>query len=117
MIPQQVKEQSDRVFDEFQQAARGLFEVTISGQLEREGGFYGWGFLKPSKRMAQSLAADREILLIVTTFRDQQARTIKVASELIASSDGRLETSIVVIVHGDMGGNAKLQSWGREKGI
>jgi hypothetical protein len=117
MVAPQIKEESDAAFDGFRKAAAGLFEITISGQIEKEGGFYSWAYLKTSKRMAQALAADREILLLVTTFRDQQARTIKVASELIEASGGRLETSIVVILHADAGGNAKLQSWGREKGI
>ena len=117
MSSESIKKLTQQVFDGFLKASKGLFQLTISGVIEREGGFYDWGYLKLSKRLAQVFAADREVLLLISTFNDQQSRTVKVAKELIDSSDGRLEATLAIIVHQDPGGNLKLQSWGREQGI
>lgn len=105
------------MFDGFVSASRNLLQLTSSGHIESEGGRYEWAYLKPSKALGQVLAADREVLLLVTSFREQQARTMRMASKMIESSRGRLESTLAIIVHSDSGGNLKLQSWGREQGI
>ena len=52
-----------------------------------------------------------------TSFEEQQQRTIRTAKDVIEASNGRLESSIVIIVHLDPDGNPKLKRWGRNLGL
>jgi len=83
----------------------------------REKGQYGFLYGRPIRRLASALSVDREVLILFSTFENQQQRTVKVAKELIADSQGRLEKTICIIVHSDQEGNAKLPKWGRNVGL
>src|SRR6266567_1845430 len=95
--------------------------VTFASQIPqfttRDKGIYAYLLARPLRRLASALSVDREILVLFSTFEDQQQRTVKVARELIAESDGRLEPTLAIIVHKDPDGNAKLPKWGRSLGL
>ena len=112
-----IRERIEQVLDEFGKAAAGMFEVTSRYQKTYEQGKYGCIAGKPSRRMKASLGVDREVLAVVSTFVDQQQRTIKFVKHEIDQSQGRYEASIAIIIHSDPDGNSKLKNWGREKGI
>ena len=99
--------------------SQNLFSFTTSEPefITRDKGLYAFLLAKPSKRLASTLAVDRELLILCSPFEDQQQRTIKTAREVIESYEGRLENGIAIIVHNDRDGNAKLQKWGRTAGI
>src|SRR6266851_5841877 len=83
----------------------------------RDKGNYAFFYARPSRRLTSALSLDREVLILFTAFDDQQQRTIKAARDLIAESDGRLETTLAIIVHRDPEGNSKLPKWGRSVGL
>jgi hypothetical protein len=83
----------------------------------RDKGLYAYQLVRPSRRLATALSVDREVLVLFSTFLDQQQRTVKVARELISESEGRLETTVAIIVHKDPDGNSKLPKWGRSLGL
>ncbi|WP_263356991.1 ATP-binding protein [Acidicapsa ligni] len=83
----------------------------------RDKGLYAYLFARPSRRLATALSIDREVLILFSTFQDQQQRTVKVSRELISESDGRLESTLAIIVHKDPDGNGKLPKWGRSLGV
>lgn len=102
----------------FTRATHALFQVTRPPQfIDRQKGLYGVLYVKPVKRVARLLAADREFVVVCSTFEDQQPRTVQVATDIIDDSDGRLENTIAVILHRDAAGNKKLKNWGRELGL
>jgi hypothetical protein len=105
------------MMDKFKNSARGILEFTFQEVQSYENGVYGVAFAKPSKRLAASLAVDRELLMLFSNFPDQQVRTIKFANKLISSSEARLESTVAIIVHKDRRGNMKLKNWGRELGL
>jgi len=109
---------TEEVVLEFQQKAAELFTPTRPVDFhEFEKGLYGVLYVKPIKRVARLLTSDRELLALVTTFPDQQPRTIETAIQLIDETEGRLEHTIAIIVHRDVEGNGKLKVWGREQGL
>ena len=83
----------------------------------RDKGLYAYLLARPSRRLAFALSVDREVLILFSTFEDQQQRTVKVARELISESHGRLEPTVAIIVHMDPEGNIKLPKWGRSFGL
>jgi hypothetical protein len=97
----------------------GVFSLAFSEpqKVTKEKGLYGFQYGKPIRRLASALSVDREVLILFSTFESQQQRTVKVARELIADADGRLEKTICIIVHSDPEGNAKLPKWGRNVGL
>ena len=103
----------------FRQAAetRGMFTINGSYQEDYEQGIYGCLIAKPSRRVQRSLGVDRELLAVVSTFRDQPTRTIKFVQREIEKSLGRYESSLAIVIHSDPQGNEKLKNWGKEKGI
>ncbi len=103
--------------DKFGKVARGLFEITGKYQTIYELGTYGCAIAKPTKRMKNALGVDREILVVVSTFADQQQRTIKFLKREIEGSEGRLENTVAIVIHKDTEGNIKLKNWGRDQGI
>lgn len=105
------------MIDSFFSVSNGLFAKTSSSTIHFEQAVYGVATAKASKRIANTLAVQREILVLSSSFRDQQQRTIRVAVQAIEESDGRLESTVAIILHADKEGGPKLQSWGREKGI
>jgi hypothetical protein len=66
---------------------------------------------------SRGVSVDREVLVVASNFPDQQQRTIKLAKREIDASAGRYESTVVVIVHKDAEGNAKLKNWGRTQGL
>ena len=107
-------EQTDFIKEKLRVALGDLVKITLDYSVVREKGYYGICFGSPSKSVRQALSIDREILILITTFEDQQTRAIQTAREIIAESEGRLDTSALIIVHKDSRGNAKLKKWGRE---
>ncbi|TBW37528.1 ATP-binding protein [Azotobacter chroococcum] len=112
-----VEQQTNTLLDEFESASAGLFELSNRCIKHFEQGLYGYSIAKPSRRMKSALAIDREVLVIVSTFKDQQQRTIKFVLQEIQESLGRLETTMAVILHCDPDGNSKLRNWGRDVGL
>lgn len=112
-----VEQQTNSLIDDFSKASAGLFEITGRYIEHFEQGVYGCAIVKPTKRMRAALAIDREILVVVSTFKDQQQRTIKFVTQEIENSQGRLEASVSVIIHKDPDGNSKLRNWGRDRGL
>ncbi len=112
-----IEQQTKNLFDAFAKSSEGLFEVTGTFFKYYELGLYGCGFVKPSKRMRNVLAIDREVLVVVSTFTDQQQRTIKFTIQELLEAQGRLETTIAIVLHRDKDGNSKLKNWGRDAGI
>ena len=112
MDSQSIKREINQCLERFSQAAQGLFEVTARYITAYEQDYYGCIVAKPSRRMKASLGVDREILAVVSTFVDQQQRTIKFVEHEIGASQGRYENSIAIIMHKDPDGDAKLKNWG-----
>lgn len=112
-----VKEQIRQLMQRFSDAAVGLFEISGRYESTYEQGIYGCAIAKPTKRMKAALGIDREVLVVTSTFRDQQQRTIKFVKKEIDQSEGRYENTIAVVVHGDSEGDTKLKNWGRDKGV
>ena len=56
-------------------------------------------------------------MILGNVYADQQARSVQFARHIINESNGRLETTLCVIVHQDARGNSKLKRWGRENGL
>jgi hypothetical protein len=108
-------EQTGRICVALAQSFEGIFEITNQETVTRDKGHYGVIYARPSKRVRNILSVDRELLVLVSTFEDQQSRTIRTARELIATSRGRLETTTFIVAHPDPRGNSKLKAWGREQ--
>lgn len=94
-----------------------LFQVNHESISEWEKGEYFKLFARPSKRMQAILEVEREILIVGNVYRDQQARTLAFAQQVINDSKGRLEPKVLFVVHSDPKGNGKLKKWGRESGL
>lgn len=115
--PKQPKEILEEMVTLFSRPSNALLQITGKDFITRSGGVYAKVFAKCSKRLAKSLSVEREILVLFTSFTDLQQRTIATAKEIIDEESGRLESTVVVIVHADPRGNYKLKNWGREKGL
>jgi hypothetical protein len=112
------REQTDNMVRWFKKAAGELFPASQSvSYWEFEKGLYAYLIVKPIKRIARLVSVDRELLVLFSSFFDQQYRTLEVATDLISKSEGRLEQNVIIIVHADPDGNSKLKNWGREKGL
>lgn len=107
------------LIDKTRRAGQNLFTFTMPEPsfVTREKGQYAYLIVKASKRLASALAVDRELLILISPFEEQQQRTIKTAREMISMYGGRLESALAIIVHNDKEGNAKLQKWGRSAGL
>lgn len=102
---------------EISSAFSQLFTFNYIAPRQYETGEYVYAVARGSKRVQSILGIDREILILGNLYRDQQPRSLQFAKKLIAESEGRLETSVCILVHPDPKGNAKLKRWGRENGI
>lgn len=94
-----------------------LFSINHENFRNFETGEYFIMFARGSKRVQSILGAEREILILGNTYTDQQVRSLRFARHVINESDGRLETTLCIIIHQDPRGNAKLKRWGRENGL
>jgi hypothetical protein len=118
MTNQDVLEKAlDEMMSEFQKASSGLMEVTHTGKFEYSKVHYGVFYVKPSRRLAATLGVDREIVVVLNRFKDQQARTIDATKAMIDGIGVRLESTVAMIVHRDAKGSHKLKNWGRECGL
>ncbi len=112
-----IKAKIDDYLDEFEQASSGLLSYNNRFHQTFEQGVYGCVYAKPSRRLASALTIDRELLILVSTFTEQQQRTIKFCRQHIDSSHGRLENTVAIVIHLDDDANHKLKNWGREQGL
>lgn len=104
--------------NQFELNSRDLFSITKPfTTFEYDKGVYGAIFLKPNKRLAKIFSTDREIIVLITNFTEQQQRTIHALMEQMVESKGRLEGTLAIVVHADPDGNSKLKNWGREQGV
>jgi hypothetical protein len=96
----------------------GLFDITRPlVSFDYENGTYGEMYVRPNKRLSKIFSSDREVLVLITNFQDQQQRTIHALKQQIDAALGRVETTLAVVVHADPDGNNKLKNWGREQGV
>ncbi|MEE7540827.1 hypothetical protein G8O18_24245, partial [Enterobacter kobei] len=103
---------------QFERASAGLLSVTNQlSTFEFEKGLYGVLFIKPNKRLSKIFSTDREVIVLITNFQDQQQRTIQALKTQIAESQGRVEGALAIVVHADLDGNRKLKNWGREQSL
>lgn len=107
----------DALASELASALDGLFTVEYFRRHHVHNLAYLVIYCKPTRTVADSLLIDREILALMVRVDEIQVRTLHVAQELIDSSAGRLDPSVVVIVHSDKRGDEKLRTWGREQGL
>lgn len=112
-----VEKRLDELLSSFLISATGLFQQNQRYIREFEGGLYACAYLTPSQRLRLTMAVDREVLVVASTFSDQQQRTVKFIQSEIVDSSGRLEPTVAMAVHLDPGGNSKLRNWGRDLGI
>lgn len=109
--------QLEELLASFLSAAGSLFRHNQKYLKEFEGGRYSCAYLTLSRRLRHTMAVDREVLLVASTFPDQQQRTVKFVQNEIASTKGRLEPTLALVVHLDPSGNGKLRNWGRDLSI
>lgn len=112
-----IESELKELVEAFIKASNGLFEITGRYNSTFEQGVYSCAIAKPSKRIRNALAVDREIFVTASNFPDQQQRTIKLAKREIENSTGRYESTIAIVLHKDPDGNSKLRNWGRDLGI
>ncbi|MEN5061441.1 ATP-binding protein [Luteimonas sp. TWI1416] len=110
-------ELTDSIRSELPEAFAGSFKINSDSSITREKGYYGTCIAMPSSKLRAVLSIDREILILISTFEDQQTRTIQTAREIIEDPNGRLDSSTFVVIHRDPRGNNKLKKWGREHSL
>lgn len=101
---------------ELSNALDGLF--TIEKYRKHEA--FDWKYIalncKPTRTIADALLLNREVLALIVNSTAIQVRTLHVARDIIASSDGRLDPAFLIVVHADVSGDENLRNWGRELG-
>jgi hypothetical protein len=118
MAKKTIAEEIGEFAQQFETLAHDLFSVTRPLQLfDYENGVYGEMYFRLNKRLSKIFSTDREVLVLITNFPDQQQRTIFALKRQIAEAAGRVEATLAIVVHADSDGNRKLKMWGREKGI
>ncbi len=115
--PENPVELTDAIRAEISEAFSAAFKINSDSSITREKGYYGVCYAMPTAKVRAALSVDRELLILVSTFADQQTRTIQTAKDLIDESNGRLDSSTFVVIHRDPRGNNKLKKWGREQRI
>ncbi|TAW18463.1 Cdc6/Cdc18 family protein [Rhizobium ruizarguesonis] len=105
------------LLERFLRSSFDLFKCNAEYLKEYEGGKYACAYVSAAKRLRQAMAIDRELLVVTSTFKDQQQRTIKFVQSEIANSNGRLEPTVAIVIHLDPTGNTKLKNWGRDVAI
>ncbi|WP_122592856.1 ATP-binding protein [Pseudomonas viridiflava] len=118
VVRESIQQKITDLAEQFEQASQGLVSITKPlSTFEFENGVYGVLFVKPNKRLAKIFSTDREVMVLITNFQDQQQRTIQALKSQISESNGRLEGSLAIVVHADPEGDRKLKNWGREQGL
>ncbi|MGR9161918.1 hypothetical protein [Rhizobium leguminosarum] len=110
-------ELTDLIREKTRAAFGDILKITSDFAVTREKGYYGICYGMPSRNLRNALSVDREILVLISTFEDQQTRTVQTAKDIIQDSNGRLDSSTFVVIHRDRRGSAKLKKWGREQGL
>ncbi len=117
MVRRSIQKISD-LAELFTDHSGGLFDITRPlVNFDYENGTYGEMYVRPNKRLSKIFSSDREVLVLITNFQDQQQRTIHALKQQIDVALGRVETTLAVVVHSDPDGNNKLKNWGREQGV
>ncbi|WP_155836498.1 hypothetical protein, partial [Burkholderia sp. AU4i] len=101
---------------EVSNALDGLFTIEFFKKIQAHGKTYITLHCKPTRNVADALLLDREVLAIGINVADVQVRTLHVAQEIIANSQGRLDRTLIIVIHADKTGDEKLRAWGREQG-
>ncbi|UFT94996.1 hypothetical protein [Pectobacterium carotovorum] len=118
MARESIQQELSELAEQFESASTGLVTVTIPlSTFEFEKGVYGVLFIRPNKRLSKIFSTDREVIVLITNFQDQQQRTIQALKAQISESQGRLEGALAIVVHADPEGNRKLKNWGREQSL
>jgi hypothetical protein len=118
MAKKTIAQEIGELAQQFERLAHNLFSVTRPLQLfDYENGVYGETYFRLNRRLSKIFSTDREVLVLITNFPDQQQRTIVALKRQIAEAAGRVEASLAIVVHADSDGNRKLKMWGREQGI
>jgi hypothetical protein len=107
---------SNTIASEVANALDGLFTIEFFKRHRAQDCMYTVLHCKPNRTVADALLLDREVLTLIINVVDVQVRTLHVAREIIERSDGRLDPSLIVVVHADRSGDGKLRAWGREQG-
>jgi hypothetical protein len=113
---QQVKRLTGERKAAFVMKSRGSFSCTVQPDSHRNKGYYGALYAKPVKRLAASLGVTREVLVLVTTFTDQQARTMEAIEHHVKASGGRLESHTAMVIHEDPRAIANCETGGESAG-
>lgn len=108
---------NDTLAAEVANALDGLFTVETFKRHRAYEMQYRVMHAKPTRTVADALLLDREVLALGLQANELQVRTLHVALEIIQRSQGRLDPSLMLVVHSDKGGDEKLRNWGREQGI
>ena len=116
-VPENPVELTETIKAQLSEAFSGIFKINSESAITREKGYYGTCYAMPSAKVKAGLSIDREILILISTFEDQQTRTIQTARDVIDESEGRLDSSTFIVIHRDPRGNNKLKKWGREQGL
>jgi ATPase domain predominantly from Archaea len=110
--------QTDQLSDNFMASSHEILEITRAKEyVEFDKGLYSHMIVKPIKRIRASLGIDREMLVIISSFTDQQPRIVEITKRLLKSDSLRVESSLALIVHVDPEGDSKIRLWGREEGL
>jgi hypothetical protein len=109
----------DTLVERFKRVATELFSFSTSEPefITRKKGKYAYLIGRPIKRLAAALSLDREILILISSFEEQQQRTLETAREIINKYEFRLESTVAIVVHNDKEGNTRLPKWGRNHGL
>jgi hypothetical protein len=110
-------ELTDTIRENIKHSFGDVIKVNSEFSVTRDKGYYGVCIAMPAKTVRTALSVDREILILISTFEDQQTRTIQTARDVITESSGRLDSTTFIIIHRDRRGNSKLKKWGREQGL
>ncbi len=110
-------EELNEMINAFKKSSHNLLDFSQRSLRTFEKGQYGVVFAKLSRRLESVLSVDREVVVIFSSFRSQQARTIKFARRVIQDEGVRLDPTLSIIVHKDSRGNNKLKNWGRQDGM
>ncbi|GGK94995.1 hypothetical protein [Deinococcus radiotolerans] len=118
LLNSQAKGLIDSLCQSFLSSVDGVMDITRNPEYYvHEKGLYSFAISKPIKRIRETFGVNRELLVLMTSFVEQQPRTIEAAKKIIELLEGRVESNTVVIIHSDPAGNTKLRLWGREAGI
>lgn len=105
------------LMDMFERNTHNLLTFSQRNLRTFEKGQYGVVYAKLSRRLESVLSVDREVVVIFSSFRSQQPRTIKFARKVVVDEGVRLDPTLSIIVHKDPRGNNRLKNWGRQDGM